>query len=654
MSLPTRAGLALASLSLLFWPVALDGFELPRQLALVLATAALLGERGVRTPAAAVWVVSLAVGAGLISTITAEAPLQALVGVEQSRGGLVAVLVWGTWFLAVASVGRPWWAPVVLASWPISLYAWVQALGFDPLAWGNTAQWCESLRPFSTLGHPFQLGAFLAMVLPLALELTWDARGGAAKLGWGLTAVVVVATELLTMARGGWLAAAAALALWAWARFPSRARLLGVSAVLVVALLAGWAAAFESPLALRLRGLWLAPTRLQLWRTAWDAFLARPIQGWGLDGFQLASQRFRPADAWVLEWGATPQHAHSFPAQLLATQGVVGLLAFALVAWRLAVGLRQSAAGVGGAAPVPVPVPALLGCLGAFVVVALLGFHSTVTVAFGLAALGAALEGGPVVRVSRRAMLVVLAALAVLTGRALTASVIAHQASQAKALGEGREAHARFLAASRVERENPRWSAEAGAVAEQLGVEAVDPTRRAEWLTQARQDYHRAREASPALAVLSANEGRVAALLGDFAASRLDFRHARALAPRDARIELDASRALIREGALGEGRALAADVLVQYPFYGPAWWTMANLASLEGRPLEERALLQSALEADWRDWPQGEPLAQGRLAQALDGEGDAEGAARLFQRRPSATSTPEKCGAPMPLGLRGR
>lgn len=133
----------------------------------------------------------------------------------------------------------------------------------------------------------------------------------------------------------------------------------------------------------------------------------------------------------------------------------------------------------------------------------------------------------------------------------------------------------------------------------------------------------------------------------------MDFGFARALAPRDARIELDASRALIREGALGEARVVASDVLVQYPFYGPAWWTMANLAYLERRPIEERALLQSALKADWRDWPKGEAMARQRLAQGLAVDGDPKGARALFERTPGATSSPAMCGAPTSLRLRG-
>ena len=78
-----------------------------------------------------------------------------------------------------------------------SVYALVQALGFDVI------QWPEG-RPPSTLGHPVILGGVLAMALPFSVAFVLDGRSPASRRAWGAVTVVQGLALALTLARGAW------------------------------------------------------------------------------------------------------------------------------------------------------------------------------------------------------------------------------------------------------------------------------------------------------------------------------------------------------------------------------------------------------------------------------------------------------------------
>src|SRR5207247_617159 len=57
----------------------------------------------------------------------------------------------------------------------------------------------------------------------------------------------------------------------------------------------------------------------------------RPVLGTGPDTFQLVFGRHRGVAQMLSEWDTTPTRAHNEPIHILATQGIVGIVAIALL-----------------------------------------------------------------------------------------------------------------------------------------------------------------------------------------------------------------------------------------------------------------------------------------------------------------------------------
>jgi len=179
--------------------------------------------------------------------------------------------------------------------------------------------------PDGNLGQHNLLGILLGMALPLAVE-----RG---LKGWRwLPLVPILGLGLYASeSRGGWLAALIGmivLVLWLVPR-----RRLSLTLGTGLALIAVAAVIFAaSPL----HNLNNDPgtARLGVWRDSIGLIAARPLEGWGEEGFGLAFGHWQTQD-W--QPGSNFDRAHSVPLDLLASQGALGLGAcfwFWVVLWR--------------------------------------------------------------------------------------------------------------------------------------------------------------------------------------------------------------------------------------------------------------------------------------------------------------------------------
>lgn len=207
-------------------------------------------------------------------------------------------------------------------------YAVLQTLGLDPFL---KAVLPSGGRAVSTLGSPVDLGAFLVLLLPLALHWTL-AQGRWA----GLLALSAISGGVIASgSRGAWLAAAAGALVYAGlaakTRAPRAALLAGLVALGVAGLSAG---------VLAQRGRRPADSaRVEVWKTAWESFLRRPWLGSGPDTFEQVFRRHR-TEGFVRGMSSTTHfqaHAHNDLLQALATGGALGAAAylFLLVAlWR--------------------------------------------------------------------------------------------------------------------------------------------------------------------------------------------------------------------------------------------------------------------------------------------------------------------------------
>jgi tetratricopeptide (TPR) repeat protein len=224
------------------------------------------------------------------------------------------------------------------------------------------------------------------MVLPLGVVLGMRARGlaRAAFIATGVLCVLVIAASL---SRAAWAALGVALGVLGLGalRLGQRRTVLswGVGLAAGLGLLVGLSlvlpqgAELSALVSERTRALTDPGARHFIWRAAWNIFLEHPLLGCGLDGFALAFQRHREPAYWLLEWATTPYRAHSDLLHVLATQGLVGAGAVAV----LMVGLgRAGLAAWRQARREDQPlVLAILAGLAAFCVQGLVGFTVTAT-----------------------------------------------------------------------------------------------------------------------------------------------------------------------------------------------------------------------------------------------------------------------------------
>jgi O-antigen ligase/tetratricopeptide (TPR) repeat protein len=377
---------------LLFSTRTVEVFE-ANKAALLLATAVVLGALGaaawLRRPAGgflrlllddwlALGVVLFAASAA-VSAAFSVSPLISWRGDRTSWMGLRTVLAYLVLFFATRHACRtrgealPLLGVVAAAVVLTCGYALVQWAGRDPIRWVDSSTYNGRFRPFSTLGHSTYLGVYLAVSLPLLVELgrrSFAARRrvvGAVLVATAAAAAVVTA---LTLTRSAWLATACMtpvlLAGW-W--FSGRRRW---SAAFGAALLLGAACLVPAVGMERLRHLGDGRGRYPVWRAAWQLFLDRPLCGWGTDAFRLAFGTRRPTDYWQEEASNTPTKAHNELLHVLATQGILGAAAGLVLLAGLA---RAAVRAWRTASPADLPlVAAVAAGLVAFLVQGLFGF----------------------------------------------------------------------------------------------------------------------------------------------------------------------------------------------------------------------------------------------------------------------------------------
>ena len=645
-----RAALVLAILA--FLPGLRESFEPPKAAAvrvcglalLIAALAALRTRRQVeRLP------LDLAVGAWLLveilSTAFSASPLLSLVGEPVQREGLLTSLALaGTYFAMRTLPSRAraagldatlgWFlVPAAVAS----VYALAQTAGFDPIGWVGSALYTRGgvgTRPFGTLGHPNLLGVVTACAASAALARA--AGEGRGRAWFGAAAILLAAATLATLSRGAWLAlgagSAAGLALAARAQSGASARrrvwaaaALCLVALIVVTLGAGWGAR----LAARAQELFSplagsGSSRLEIWRTAWAAGLARPFLGHGPDTFELVFPRFQTPAYWRFEWAGLPVHAHSVALHTLATRGLAGVAAGAALlvavvmaaraAWRRSPGAR---AGVAPSLAVLVAgaVAGLFGALGvAGALLVVVGASSLANVAGDGGAEAAA--GPPGARLSRTAVIAAWAVGALVAGfgiadlRGAAAVRVAEDWLEVARTGVGeasKQARASALeAATRGGRSSPWDDVTHRLLAEALlGTAAFAPDPGA-FLDRAAAAARRAVDLVPARAVNHEQLARVLTtqVLGGEAAAAAAAHAAvermAALAPANALLLVEGARLELLIGHPAHARSMARGVATLYPDDARADGVIAESSLALGDTAEATAALRRALAGNWR------------------------------------------------------
>ena len=367
-----RAGLFI--LPLAYLPDTYDRWVLPKLLAarlLVLALAAVMAVRAFReqklvlkhTPLGLPWIALVASAA--VSSAFAFNVNAAIFGTYSRYDGLLTLLTYAALFwLAVQTLDTPGDARALARTLLASAYvvaaiaiaqSTIDSMGpIDPTLRGTDAVQGSVVRAYGSLGQWEVLAEFLVLAWPFALWESAVATSLAARLLAINASVVIALALLLTFSRSGWAAAVLAVGILCLGirRRPLRGLVvagLGVIAALAllgVAVSLAGGARFESAITARASTI-LHPeqwdARPFYWRDSLQLIASRPVLGYGPDNVGLVFGRFESVDYHV-----PIDKAHAEVLQVGATQGVVGILAyawllgaFAFAFWR---GRRQPAA----------------------------------------------------------------------------------------------------------------------------------------------------------------------------------------------------------------------------------------------------------------------------------------------------------------------
>jgi len=346
-------------LPLAFWWDTYDQFVLPK---LLLARIFLLGLAAifiVRTLATNTIVVRRTpidlpllalVASAAISTIVAVNPNVSIFGTYARYDGLLTLLTYAGlfWFSAQmlhhSGDARGVIRALLAGGYLVAAIAIYQSI--------SDSQNAGAFVPaFGTLGNSNVLGAFLAMLLPLAYGELVRAQSWSARI-LALNVLTVVAIALvLTFSRSAWLGAlvASAIVLAATPRMALRVTVVTVGVIAIVIVVGGVSNKPGLERLVTARAMTIVDpnawgsSRLHIWQDSISLIASRPILGYGPDTFGLVFPKFETGDWGV---GARDLHqqvdkAHAEVLQIAATQGLIGLAAYLLLlagfiraAWR--------------------------------------------------------------------------------------------------------------------------------------------------------------------------------------------------------------------------------------------------------------------------------------------------------------------------------
>jgi tetratricopeptide (TPR) repeat protein len=315
-----------------------------------------------------------------VAAVTSLAPYDSWFGAYYRRHGVATWAAGVAVFAAMAihaqsAVSRERLSCALIAgsAWP-SLYALIQAAGFDPVTWTETVPG----RAGSTAGNALLFGGYLAAVIPLTAfeSLRRNSAGGnrrdARRVLYPAILLLQTAALLATRSRAPLAATAAGTAVGLLVYVaPLRARaarILIATAVLAVAAitLVGLPSSFEGG---------SGRVRVLIWRASVSAMRearVRWLVGYGPETLRLIIPRYYDPEIGVIEQtDAMPDRAHNELADALVSSGIIGAaaeLAFFAAVLVGAVRVREPAARAG-----------LLGAAVAHMLEIQLGFATTMS-----------------------------------------------------------------------------------------------------------------------------------------------------------------------------------------------------------------------------------------------------------------------------------
>src|SRR3989344_4802249 len=286
----------------------------------------------------------------LLSTVFAVNRYHAFWGDIQWGDGFFALLHYALFFFfLVYFFGKKEWDLFLGISLGVGavavLYAWFQYWGISHIPFALT----PTSRPGSFLDNPSFFSAYLLFLIGIALLVGRFANGWLRYASFAVGGFAFL-TLFITSVRGGLVGFVGGLVVfllyYAVGEFRERRFSFGrrspamTASLLLAVLFAGIAFTRHAPFWENVPGLGRlvqisatdssAQTRLIALRSSWEAFLEKPIFGWGLENYNVGYNKYynpdyaRYEEAWF-------DRAHNKLAEIGVMQGLLGLLAYGAI-----------------------------------------------------------------------------------------------------------------------------------------------------------------------------------------------------------------------------------------------------------------------------------------------------------------------------------
>ncbi|MCL2680541.1 MAG: O-antigen ligase family protein [Coriobacteriia bacterium] len=296
-----------------------------------------------------------------ITTMTSISPATAFLGKYRRYDGAWSYILYALLFFLTMQYAttlprvRQLAQTLSWSSFIVAGYGLLQALGADPLQWGQLP--FEQNRSFSTFGNPDLLAGFLAFSIFINLGLIFSEQNPKWRRWYWFVLLLNSIVAITAFARSLWVAFFVTIIVFALLMWRQKAKGVKEDWLFAGGVAAGVTAFIAASLT-RTDGVmnfWVrvqsifefdqgsALTRFQIWDAAMLAIAERPILGYGLDTFRLIFRRFSPPEySQAAGFRSVADNVHNFPLQLATGIGIVGVILFyAILFWVAFLAIRN-------------------------------------------------------------------------------------------------------------------------------------------------------------------------------------------------------------------------------------------------------------------------------------------------------------------------
>lgn len=316
-------------------------------------------------------------GAVTVSTLLSVNLLVSLIGEDYRYEGLLTWLAYGMAVILSGSVlisaerMQRFVGALLLAAAVMAVLGLLQYVGLRPVPVDYSR--LGNMRAWGTTGSPLALGAYLVLLLPVAISLYAREPHREWRWGYGGVATLMYAAFVATQTRAAWAAFIVGMAAWMVVTGGRRLRearwalllLAGVLAAVTPAVLLIGRATSSLPQVSDQRA---AQQRAYLWRTVTPLVWQRPLFGWGPETLSQVYPAYkRPEFSEVFPEAKMQRVIVDRPHNDLLQQAVAtGLVGLALYGWLWITLFRTARRAARGRAPGSVVSSLAAGLMGGF------------------------------------------------------------------------------------------------------------------------------------------------------------------------------------------------------------------------------------------------------------------------------------------------